>query len=194
MTSAVYELGYLRTGVGVLETYLRSDHLFFPLNTPSPAGEPAYRRLTIGGLLLAWARLQARELPPSQKQACVSIRREINRCRSSHQVNWVRKGRQEHPSRLRQWSHYLNELQNDPGKHLDFYVSEVSVRVMIDLLLLEIGIHDNHLQEQLKGLDQLLMAIFKKGDFIWDENLSNGFHSEHFWYLWGKPVLMVRKP
>ncbi|HEY5573072.1 MAG TPA: hypothetical protein VIK64_08690, partial [Anaerolineales bacterium] len=62
MPSAEYDLGYLRAAVAALEDYLMSNELYWPIGAASPAGEPDYPRLTLGGLLLAQKRAHARDL------------------------------------------------------------------------------------------------------------------------------------
>ena len=73
MTSAVYELGYLKAGIEILEDYLLSDDLYWAIGASPPPGEPAFRQLTLGGLLLSEQRLLGRQLSPmldQQRQDC----------------------------------------------------------------------------------------------------------------------------
>lgn len=67
MPSAEYDLGYLKAGISALENYLLSNDLYWPVGASSPSGEPAYPRLTLGGLLLAQKRAHARNLTPEQR-------------------------------------------------------------------------------------------------------------------------------
>jgi hypothetical protein len=34
-------------------------------------------------------------------------------------------------------------------------------------------------------LDVGLRSHFKRGDFVWGEELAEGFPQEKYWYLWG---------
>ena len=66
MASIEYDLGYLSEGLVSLERYLLSDEIYWNMRAPSPPGEPAYPLLSLGGLLLSKARLEARRLSMEQ--------------------------------------------------------------------------------------------------------------------------------
>jgi hypothetical protein len=189
MGSPAYDLGYLKAGVEVCKTYIKSQHLFFPLNTPSPYGEPAYHRLTLGGLLLAVARLEAQELPDQQALEFRTLQRWLTDFRAARRVAWERKAQRELLSRLRQWQIYSSELLADPEQHLSFYTNEVKIRVMIELLIQEVGPLEKETLNMLETSDGLLRMIFHAGEFIWEDVLAPGFPPNPYWYLWGNPSI-----
>jgi len=187
MTSAALDLGYLQSSVEELETYLLSGKLFWPLVSASPPGQPAYPRLTLGGLLLAQARSRARDLPPDDETRLITLESRIQRAKSKWWLAWTRKAVQEFHSRQRQWRNYLHDLTANPDAHQPYYPSEVRIRVMMQLLLTEIEPPEEVDQKALVQLDKVLQRIFQPGDFIWDEDLAHFFVRDVYWYLWGMP-------
>jgi hypothetical protein len=189
MPSVSYDFSYLTTGIEEIESFLLSKNLFWPIRSVPPYGEPAYPRLTIGGLLLSSNRLRARDLDLSQKMILNSLEMKIDNYRTSWRSTWEMKAQREFQSRYRQWHHYVNELLLNPEANIPYYGSEVRVRVLIELLLPEIGSPENHYFNQLTRLDSLLKLIFAMGTFIWDEEISSGFDEDQYWYLWGFPEI-----
>ena len=183
MPSLQYNLGYLQACVSDLEAYLLSKTLFWSLGGTIGS----YPRFTLGGLLLALRLSQAANLTPQQKddlQKCEAI---LNASRSRWQVAWGRKSQLEFLSRLRQWQNYVNDLIKDPEDQVPYYASEIRLRVFISLLYPEIEKPEEEYLGLLDGLDNTLRLVFIPGDFIWDENLVDGFPRETFWFLWGMP-------
>ncbi len=189
MTSVDFDLGYLQSSVEELESYLLSAELFWPLMGASPAGEPAYPRLTLGGVLLAQARSRARDLPPHDETRLIALECRIQDAKSKWRLAWSRKAAQEFRSRQRQWGNYLHDLSTNPDAHQPYYPSEVRIRVMMQLLLPEVEPPEEVDQDALLQMDQVLQRIFHPGDFIWDEDLSRFFTRSTYWYLWGMPRL-----
>jgi hypothetical protein len=189
MPSVKYDLGYLRAALEILDTYLLSEDLFWPLNSEAPIGETMFPRLTIGGILLSMARLQARPILPYQSSQFQNLVVALDHYRSDMRVAWERKSRREFISRLDQWKHYINELSMNPDENIPFYGSEVRLRLLLDLLEDEITPVDDIYVTSLLQMDKILQAVFIKGGFIWDSVLSPGFNQEKYWYLWGKPSI-----
>ena len=126
MLVADYDLGYLQTGLAEIEPYLLSGELFWPLGT--------YPRLTIGGLLFALARCRVQDLSPSKQsrlQKCQSL---LDSTRTRWQTAWRKKSEREFVSRLKQWQHYINDLTQNPDKHIPYYQTDVRARSFISLL------------------------------------------------------------
>lgn len=188
MPSAAYDLGYLEAGLEEFKNFLSSNSLFFPLYAPPPMGEKAYPRLTLGGVLFSIARLHARELTASQAAQFRKLCIVVEDWRISRRELWERKARRELASRIRQWRLHLIEFRKDPGRNLDYYLSEVTVRVLIELLAKEIKPHDDETMDDLNAMDRELRLFFQAGNFIWEAPLASIFPAEPFWYLWGKPV------
>ncbi|MBE9474492.1 MAG: hypothetical protein IMY85_06340 [Chloroflexi bacterium] len=183
MPSAEFDLGYLETAVELLESYLLSKESYWKLNASSPSGEPGYPTLTLGALLLAEARIQARRLTSSQNQQKLVLEKEINRIRMKWRTAWGNKAREEFRSRLDLWRNFLEEFRHDPQDNYDRYRYEVSRRVMLQLLegeAIDIPISQ---QQMLSGLDRILKGLMVPGDFVWDEQLAPGFPPENYSYL-----------
>ena len=57
---------------------------------------------------------------------------------------------------------------------------------MLHLLALETDQIPMAQSELLQALDQLLQAKFIPGEFIWEQELSKGFPTDTYWYLYGR--------
>lgn len=186
MTGAAYELGYLKVGVELLDAYLQSNELYWSMAASPPPGEPVYRQLTLGGLLLNQQRLLARPLTQDmdfERQDCVTKLQEIIHRRP---VAWERKASREFQSRLRMWGNYLQEYRDDPENHADRYAYEVERRVMLQLLEPYGREVSRAEHELLDALDGILRVMLVPGGFIWDVDLTPGFQKEVYWYLYGE--------
>jgi len=175
MSSAEKDKAYLETGVSELENYLLSDELFWPI-TARGYNLP---RLTIGGILLAKARLEARD---EQIEAFVS---RLDAVRSKWRVAWETKAGRGVQARMRLWSNYLSDYRHNPEGYADAYPHEVSYRVMLHLLLSELPTIPPE-QKELSTLDGLLRVNLIQDDFIWETDLQTGFPREVYWYLYAK--------
>jgi len=185
MSATAYELGYLKACIEILDAYLLSNELYWTMGASPPAGEPAFRQLTLGGLLLNEKRLQARRLLPAQemeRQECVTG---LQHAIAQHRVAWERKASREYQARLKLWANFLNEYRDDPENHVDRYAYEVERRVMLQLL--DPFARDVHRAEQelLGSLDRLLSAVFIPGTFIWEADVTEAFEPGAYWYLYG---------
>jgi hypothetical protein len=187
LPSAYFDLGYLSAGMGEIEPFLFSKHLFWPLHGSPPYGEPRYPRLTLGGLLLSQARLGARKLSKNQVVEFESLQKSLLQWRETWQEAWIRKAENEYISRFRQWKNYLADIQSNPDGHIPFYGSEVRIRLILDLLNPEIRKTDQTIQDNLRIMDEWLKSNLEVGEFILDSELSSGFDSTSYWYLWGWP-------
>jgi thiamine kinase-like enzyme len=182
-----YDLGYLEEALDLLETYLVSKSLFFPIGAQSPSGGSPYPRLTLGNLMFSQALLDAKTLLPHQSAKLNILKVGIEEIHNKWSVSWARKARRELNSRLRQWQQYINELQQEPDGFIDYYGNEVRLRVLVDLLGSDVDPVGEQSELQINKLDKLLNTILTQGDFIWEEVLAEKFYRNRFWYLWGKP-------
>lgn len=189
MPTADYYLNYLGVGVEVLEDYLLSRALFWPLEISSPLGEPSYPRLTLGNLLLYRSLIVAIDISLRTSRRMKFIENEINKCYMTRRVAWVRKANHEYKSRLRQWNNYISELFQKPDNHIDFYCTEVRSRLILDLLKTEVENLNEGLFHQLQELDLVLEGVLNFHEFIWDKEIQSGFNRDSYWYLWGKPSI-----
>lgn len=175
MSSDSADKSYLEAGIPVLGDYLLSKELFWPIS----ARGYSLPRLTIGGILLAQARLEARREPVP------SLSNQLDGIRSKWRVAWDTKAIREFQSRMRLWSNFLADYRNDPENHGDTYQYEVRTRVMLGLLLDEIPQEEIGV-ESFNQLDETLRALLISSDFIWNADLESGFPREQFWYLYGR--------
>jgi hypothetical protein len=186
MPSVEYDLGYLETAVDLLEKYLLSNEIYWKMMASSPPGEAAYPSLTLGGLLLAQARSQARQLTPGQTRKLTQLVREIEQTKAKWQTAWENKAQDEFRARLNLWRDFLEEFRQDPDENKDRFSYEVSRRVMLHLLTVETSEIPNAEQQMLAGLDAILSGLFVPGEFIWSADLSAGFPEKEYPYLYGK--------
>jgi len=174
MSSAEKDRAYLEAGIPEFQDYLLSDELFWPIT----ARGYDLPRLTIGGLLLAMARLQARGVKIE------SLSAQLEAVRSKWRVAWETKAGRGVQTRMRLWGNYLADYRQNPEGFADAYPHEVRNRVMLHLLLAEIPTPPNE-QKELPQLDSLIRINLMAGDFIWEADLQPGFPPEVYWYLYG---------
>ena len=175
MTSVEQDKAYLETGIPELGDYLLSKELYWPIS----ARGYSLPRLTIGGILLAQARLEAR------RERIEFLVSQLDGVRSKWRVAWETKAGREIEARMRLWSNYLADYRHNPENHADAYPHEVRYRVMMQLLLAELSTSPAE-QEGLPQLDSVLRASLSPGDFIWEADLQPGFPREIYWFLYGK--------
>ena len=187
MPNPHYDLEYAAAGLAALKDYLLTKELFWPISLNAAGKGPISPKLTAGNLLLTFARLLAygksRTLDAIQQSEFTRLEREFDALKRKWQVAWEEKVIREFTSRLRQWSHYLDEFSQNPDKQAPYYRSEVRLRVLLELLKDDLG---EVLKEDLSALDESLRAQFTKGDFIWDEDLADGFPQDQYWFLYGQ--------
>jgi len=186
MPSAEYDIRYLQAGAPVLEEYILSSDLYWPAGVSPLFGEPPYPQFTLGGLMLATARIQARTLTTTQSSQLESLTTHIANIRSRWRTAWGNKARTEFHWRLNLWRDFLAEYRESPGENIDRYAYEVTRRVQLHLLRLDAeGIPSEELS-LMDSLDRLLKAVFQPGEFVWEPELISGFSAQVFWYLYGK--------
>jgi hypothetical protein len=184
MPSFEYDAGYLEAANELLEDYLLSKEIYWKLNASSPPGEPGYPSLTLGAMLLAAERLQARQLTPDQSQEFSRLHGDMERKRSKWRTAWRNKAREEFRSRLDLWGNYLEDFRRDPEGNIDRYGYEVSRRVMLELLGDDIPEVPIAQEELLKGLDKIIEGLMVSGEFVWDAELEAGFSPLKYPYLY----------
>ena len=172
---------YLQAGIGQLQDYLLSDELFWPL------GIQGYLNLTLGGLLYYQRCAHALVVTASEQRLYQKISSELDSSRTRWRVAWQRKATWEFQSRLRQWGQALNEIRHEAEKNVPYYHSEVRTRVILSLLIPEVGELTSADQEQYESQNVLLRTMLKTGAFIWGPELEPAFPQDEFWYLWGQP-------
>jgi hypothetical protein len=185
MPDAAYELEYLKTGQGLLESYLFSNDVYWTLQASPPAGGPVYPSLTLGGLLLAQARLNSIRVSGELHAARDHARKEIEAIQARWRVAWESKAVREFHARLNLWRDYLEEYRSNPKSNADRYAYEVNRRVMLHLLQPFAGDAPQAEKDMLRGLDSLLKSVFLPGGFVWEDWLESAFPPQPYWYLYG---------
>ena len=175
MAAVEKDRAYVEAGIPELGAYLLSDELYWPIT----ARGYHLPRLTIGGILLAKTRLEARG------ERIASLVAGLEALRSKWRVAWETKAGREVQARMRLWGEYLSDYRQDPEGHADAYPHEVRYRVMLHLLLAELPAPPPE-REELIHLDSLLHVNLMPGDFVWETELESGFPNEVYWYLYGQ--------
>lgn len=175
MTYIENDRAFLEAGIPELGDYLLSNELYWPLS----ARGVSLPRLTIGGLLLSLARLEA------TAHSGVAFRARIDGIRSRWQVAWETKAGREVRARCGLWQAYLDDYRHNPEGFADAYPQEVRYRVMLHLLMSELPTPPPE-QDLIAQLDGVVRANLLPGGFVWDVRLQGGFPRETFWYLYGK--------
>ena len=185
MSDLEYDFRYLEAGLANLDEYLYSDEVYWPLQAVSLPGAPPFPQLTLDGLLLAAARLQARNLDFQDKARLVRLEDELQAHRSRRRVAWETKATRNFGARLTLWRNFLEELRDDPDAHADRYAYEVTRRVQLALLADDARGRSQAEDELLGLLDTVLQSLWVPGEFIWDAELEQGFDKSSFWFLYG---------
>lgn len=182
---AAYELDYLKAGMGLIESYLLSQDVYWTLQASPPAGRPAYPSLTLGGLLLAQTKLSSTRLSGELRAEWDHLRPEFEAVQGRWRVAWEKKAVREFHARLSLWRDFLEEYRTNPKSNADRYGYEVSRRVMLHLLQPFAVDAPPAEKEMLRGLDALLRSVFIPGGFIWEDWLESAFPAQNYWYLYG---------
>lgn len=186
MSSNTYNIAYLQACLAEMENYLLSSTLYGQLHTKAPAGEPPFASLTLGNVLLARQELRSRSLDENLSMLFQDLESRLDMMRSQWFVAWEEKIKREYPARLRQWGFFLDELRRQLEKYADRYPYEVRQRVILELLGKEVQQAAEDNREKLFALDEALRKDFVEGEFVWDEEMKDGFPKEVYWYLWGR--------
>jgi hypothetical protein len=186
MPSTHYDLNYLREALDSLETYLLSPDIFWNLTAKPPPGEPLYPALTLGGFLLAYRRLQGRQLQPADDAVLQKISIEVDRIRLRWRTAWEKKAASSYQARITQWRNFLEDYRSNPEGNVDRYPYEVRLRVMLELLDQSNPYIPPEQRQFLSSLDSLLSAYLVPGSFIWEEECKVSFPEDQYGYLYGR--------
>ncbi len=182
------ELAFAREGMAVMEDYLASDLVYWPLR-PFSATFPAF---SLGGLLESLRRLEALRdaLPPRAQAEVEALRAQLDRVRERHRARYQRKLERELSSRLDTWAWYLEDYAQRPEEVTPSYPAQVPIRLKIELLLEEaerLGMDVGNARNRIRALDQALRRHWRPGPFLWEEPLQAAFPPDRFWWLYGRP-------
>jgi hypothetical protein len=181
-----HDLAYIKAGLELLEPYLLSQSIYWPIQMKPPVGEPPFPSLTLGGLLLARLKLEGVLIPGDLSGEVERIKAEMGRIYLGWRVAWEQKASREFQARLKLWRDFLEDYRANPAGQSDRYAYEVSRRVMLELLQPYAVQVSSAEFDLLKGLDNLLKEILIAGDFIWDKLQAPAFPIKTYWYLYGR--------
>lgn len=176
MPSRQQDQAFFEAGVRELSAYLLSDELFWPLTGPV-----SLPRLTLGGLLLARARLFGWAMARGEDLSLWPPNVALEATRLRWRSAWERKAGREVGARFDLWRNYLQEDRTSPAAS---YAGEVRWRVMLHLLLAELSAAPPQAQA-LDELDRFLRRHFLPGAFVWEKELTAAFPVDPYWYLYG---------
>lgn len=174
MTSVEKDKAFLEAGIPEMQSYLLSDELYWPITSRGFI----LPRLTIGGLLLAAARLKARG------ERIDSLMAQLDIVRSNWRVAWETKAGREFQSRFNLWGNYLTDYRQNPEGFADSYQQEASNRAMMELLKGDLPAELPE-RESLASLDSALRSSLVPGPFIWEPELQSAFPQDEYWFLYG---------
>jgi hypothetical protein len=180
-----YDIGYTEAGLDVLQDYLLSTEMFWPLSVHPPSSEPPYPRFTLGGLLLSLKRLAAYQKSTDQEEQLNRVNLRLEFIRSQWRVAWENKAVHNFNTRLHMWRDFIEEYRGNPQENADRYSYEVRLRVMLQLLQGEAGRLEPSALDLLRAVDNYLKATLAQGSFVWEAELQNGFPVSDYWYLYG---------
>lgn len=187
MAHASYELRYIEAGLDQLEGYLLSPEVFWPIGVSSPAGTPSYPQLTLGALLLSLKRAHTLPQAATERATLARLDEQLDSVRSRWRVAWGKKAANEFRVRLNLWRNYMEDYRDNPSANIDRYPYEVQRRAQLHLLEPEADEIPPTELSVLTGLDNLLKAVLVPGEFVWDDELADGFPEDTYWFLYGTP-------
>jgi hypothetical protein len=192
MHTPEYNLKLVRAMLEEIEDYLRSNALFWPLDSSSLQGLPTLPRLTPGGLLLALDELDAQsdEMTTQQRAEHQKLDLQMQRVFQKLPGAAGRKAVREMHSRFNLWKAYLNDLIEKADRP-DNYAYEVRHRVIFERIseLAERQPDSQASIQAIRLIDASLHTYFKPGEFIWDPRLRTRYPEDRYWFLYGVPVL-----
>ena len=188
MASVERDLRFLGRAIEELKAYLLSNEMYWPLRLGTMPGEEPYPPLTPGNLLLFRARLRGRHeggaLGHAHKVSLLGIEEQLDALTQAWRVAWEGKLGREILSRMEQWKLILDEISADPLNRSGYYKGDVRDRVLIELLVDEIGEQAPMEIELLVRLDERLRGLTVDGAFLWDDSLQDIFEKAKYWYLY----------
>lgn len=179
------DLRYLEGGVAVLEDYLLSSEMFWAIGAPAAEKGMELPRLTMGGLLIAWALVRAGPRSAEQEQRFINVEAQIEAMRNKWRVAWGRKCQHSFHTRLIMWRNFLEEYRAEPKENAERYPHQVRWRLMLHLLQKDTQAINQAELGLLTTLDNLLRHVLRSGAFVWDGGQAGGFPPKEYWFLYG---------
>jgi len=179
------DLAFLRASASVLEDYLLSNILYYPVTGEHGrqlSGDTT--RLTPGNLLLSSKRLRAAGETNEPGNQLSTLLDQVSRVQGQWKSRWVMKVKEEIPNRIVLWRNYLNELGEEQPARAGDYPYNIRLRVILELLLDEVDDLLIAEKSNLASLDKRLKARGMPANFIWNSALEPAFPPTPYWYLY----------
>jgi len=178
------DLKYVESAIPVLEDFILSNDLYWPLSgAPSGSGSD---QLSLGMLEVMEMRLLALPETHPLRRKAVPLYGQIDAILHRWQSNYRQKAIREWHARMRQWQTYLGELRHN-SQRLHTYAYEVRLRLILQGFLDWVEVAD---REVLADLDQSLLASLDEGHFVWEPELAGGFPASRYPFLY----VLIEKP
>lgn len=173
-----------------LTPYIYEDDLYGILPGDLP-------RLTLGGLLMRLARLDAlsEQLPAPQRQAAKSARHRLDEVRDKWRVHFEKKAIQEVRSRMVHLHQFLKEAEENPNRIAPDCPSAMEKRVIVELLkdeAIQLGVWTPELANTLLVIDSQIRRLGESREFIWDPSVEAAYPSDKYWFLYMGPCVAKR--
>jgi hypothetical protein len=165
-----------------LTPYIYEEELFGRLDASLP-------RLTLGGLLMRFHRLEALrdQLTPEQQAVVRKAQQKFEEVRREWPVHYEGKLQHELRSRLVALGQYLQEAEEHPRLGLENFASSMEKRVMVEALkdaAEEQGVWTDELKGTLLSTDNRISRLIERGSFIWDSRVEAAYPPDKFWFLY----------
>lgn len=180
------DLDILAAMAAEMDTYLRSDVLFWPMQNSD------FPRLTLGGYLMRQHRLLALKelLDQDEQNRLIAAVETYRQALVEKIVRLETKAHEELEYRLRQWERFLQEIGQESSSPA-YYATSVDIRAMIAALMNQLQIAPYRLppraEERLSLLDRNLRSRFRQGEFVWPEEWQGAYPPSRYWWLFGQP-------
>jgi len=181
------DLKILEAMVAEMDDYLRNQAMFWPL------ADSSLPRLTLGGYLMRQYRLSTlrRLLDEHEQVRFDKVVITFNEALIEKVVSFEQHAHDELHARLRQWSEYLRELNQESAAAGDYYHSAVETRAMIAALLdkLEMPPYqlDKRVLDELGVYDRALSNHWLPDGFVWPAEWQAAYPRADYWWLYGRP-------
>lgn len=166
-----HDIAYVRSSHPELESYLLSTDVIRQLPNIS---------LSAGGILLAHKRLVSANLG----ETIVEDWKNIEDIRANWKVAWMNKCRSEFKMRLRLWGDFILGMAPDKNEPSTAFKHQVRNRVIMQLFTDNLPEMSAEFSESLARKDKILTKFSVENDFIWEDEVKEGFPPDTFWYLY----------
>lgn len=149
-------------------------------------------RLTVGGLLMRFHRLEALRgaLTERQRQILDTARHRYSEVRREWPTALDNKMIQELKARFTALSQLMAECEENRRLCRENYPSNMEKRVIIEALKDELEAHGKWTDEfngALASLDNRIRRVAEKSEFHWDKHVEPAYPREKFWFLYMLP-------